>query len=181
MRENGHEPQDEGPAAERSGAATRYQLRQQLVSFGDDYTVENDRGEQVYKVDGKAFHIGKKLVIEDMQGHELCTIKGRLLHIRDTMDITGPNGETLATIKKALITLLWGQWDVEVSAGPDMDVRGEVLNHEYTLESGGQKVATVSKQWFRIADSYGVEIAPGQNDLLILAVIVAVDMMAHPR
>jgi uncharacterized protein YxjI len=103
-----------------------------------------------------------------------------MLHIRDTMEIEGPNGETLATIKKALITPLRERWVVNVGNGPDMDVQGNILDHEYTIEANGQKVAEVSKKWFRVADSYGVEIAPGQNDLLILACTVAVDMMAHP-
>jgi uncharacterized protein YxjI len=165
----------------RGGNATRYQMRQKIVSIGDDFFVENDLGERVYKVDGKALRIRQTLVFEDMQGQELCKIQERMLHIRDTMEIEGPNGETLATIKKALITPLRERWVVDVSNGPDMDVQGNILNHEYTIESGGQKVAEVSKKWFRIADSYGVEVAPGQNDLLILASTVAVDMMVHPH
>jgi uncharacterized protein YxjI len=48
------------------------------------------------------------------------------------------------------------------------------------MEASGHKVAEVSKKWFRVADTYGVEIEPGQNDVVILAATVAVDMMAHP-
>jgi uncharacterized protein YxjI len=176
----GDSPGDRLPVG-HGGDATRYQLRQKLVSLGDDYFIEDDRGQRVYKVDGKAFRLGKMLVIEDLQGRELCTIQQRLLHIRDTMDIKGSNGEPLATIKKALITFLRGRWDVEVSGGPDMEVQGNVLDHEYTIEANGQQVATVSKHWFRVADSYGVEIAPGYNNLLILATLVAVDVMSHPH
>jgi uncharacterized protein YxjI len=181
MAERGEDSQGDRLPVGHGGDATRYQLRQKLVSFGNDYFIEDDRGQRVYKVDGKAFRLGKTLVIEDLQGRELCSIQERLLHIRDTMDIKGPNSEPLATIRKALITLLRGRWNVEVSSGPDMDVQGNVLDHEYTIKANGQQVATVSKQWFRVADSYGVEIAPGYNDLLILAAIVAVDVMAHPR
>ena len=97
------------------------------------------------------------------------------------MEIKSPDGETLATIKKALITPLRERWTVHVSSGPDLEVQGNILDHEYTIEANGQKVAEVSKRWFRLTDSYGVEIAPGQNDLLILASTVAVDTMAHPR
>jgi uncharacterized protein YxjI len=96
------------------------------------------------------------------------------------MDIEGPNGETLATVKKALITPLRERWTVKVGAGPDLEIQGNILDHEYEMEAGGHKVAEVSKKWFRLADSYGVEIAPGQNDVVILAATVAVDMMAHP-
>jgi uncharacterized protein YxjI len=181
MRDRRDERREERATFGRGGNATRYQMRQKLISFGDDYWIENERGERVYKVDGKALRIRKTLQFEDLQGHQLCTIQERLLHIRDTMEIKSPNGDTLATIKKALITPLRERWTVHVSSGPDLEVQGNILDHEYTIEANGQKVAEVSKRWFRLTDSYGVEIAPGQDDVLILASTVAVDTMAHPR
>ena len=181
MRDRRDEQGDERATFGRGGAATCYQMRQKLICIGDDFWIENERGERVYKVDGKVLRIRKTLAFEDLQGHELCTIQERLLHIRDTMEIESPDGETLATIKKALITPLRERWTVHVSTGPDLEVQGNILDHEYTIEANGQKVAEVSKRWFRLTDSYGVEIAPGQNDVLILASTVAVDTMAHPR
>jgi hypothetical protein len=71
------------------------------------------------------------------------------------------------------------RWAVTVENGPDLDVQGNVLDHEYTFTDGRTPVATVSKKWFRVADTYGVEIAPGQDPVLVLAATVAVDMMAH--
>jgi len=180
MRDRREERREERATFGHGGNATRYQMRQNLVSIGDDFWIENDRGERVYKVDGKALRIRQTLIFENPQGQELAKIQERMLRVKDTMEIEGPNGETLATIKKALITPLRERWTVNVGTGPDMEVQGNILDHEYTIESGGQKVAEVSKKWFRIADSYGVEVAPGQNDLLILAATVAVDMMAHP-
>jgi uncharacterized protein YxjI len=172
--------QDERATFGRGGNATRYQMRQKLVSIGDDFWIENDRGERVYKVDGKALRIRQTLIFENPQGQELAKIQEQMLRVRDTMEIEGPNGETLATIKKALITPLRDRWTVKVGDGPDMEIQGNLLDHEYTIEANGQKVAEVSKKWFRVADTYGVEVAPGQNDLVILAATVAVDMMANP-
>jgi len=172
--------QEERATFGRGGNATRYQMRQKLVSIGDDFWIENEQGQRVYKVDGKALRIRQTLIFEDPQGNELAKIQEKIARIRDTMEIEGPNGETLATVKKAMITPLRERWTVNVGNGPDMDVQGNILDHEYTIESGGQKVAEVSKKWFRIADTYGVEVAPGQNDLLILASTVVVDMMANP-
>ena len=57
---------------------------------------------------------------------------------------------------------------------------GNIVDHEYTIERDGTKVAEVSKRWFRIRDSYGVEIAPGENDILILATTAVIDCIAHP-
>jgi uncharacterized protein YxjI len=96
------------------------------------------------------------------------------------MVIEGPRGETLATVKKALISPLRDRWVVKVGDGPDLQVQGNILNHQYTIGDGSSKVAEVSKRWFRLADTYGVQIEQSQNDIVILAVTVAVDMMAHP-
>ena len=102
-----------------------------------------------------------------------------MLRIKDSMEIEGPGGERLAMVKKALITPVRERWVANIGDGPDLDVQGNILDHEYTIEEGRTKVAEVSKKWFRLRDTYGVEIAPGQNDVLILAITVCVDMMAH--
>jgi len=102
-----------------------------------------------------------------------------MLRIGDTMAIEGPNGDNLATVKKALITPIRERYSVNIGGGPDLDVQGNIVDHEYTIEEGRTKVAEVSKKWFRLRDTYGVEIAPGQNDVLILAVAVCIDEMGH--
>ena len=150
------------------------------MSIGDDFWIENDRGERAFKVDGKALRVRQTLVLEDASGAERCRIQERMLRIRDTMEIEGPDGGRLAAVKKAMITPIRDRWSVDVANGSDLEVQGNILDHEYTIEAGGTKVAEISKKWFRIRDTYGVEIAPGQDDALILAITVAVDAMAHP-
>ena len=59
-----------------------------------------------------------------------------------------------------------------------MTAQGNILDHEYEIESAGTKVAEVSRRWFRVRDTYGVQIAPGQNTVLLLAVAVCLDQMA---
>lgn len=174
------ERQQEHAVFGRGGNATRYQMRQRLASIGDDYNIENDRGERAFHIDGKALRVRNTLILEDPQGRELCKIQERVLRVKDTMVIEGPGGETLAIVKKALITPLRERWTVKVGTGPDLDIQGNILDHEYEMEGAGHKVAEVSKKWFRVADTYGVEIEPGQNDAVILAATAAVDMMAHP-
>jgi uncharacterized protein YxjI len=174
------ERQDERATFGRGGNATRYQMRQRLVSIGDDFNIDNDRGQHAFKVDGKALRVRHTLIFEDPQGRELCKIQEHMLRVKDTMVIEGPRGETLATVKKALITPLRERWTVNMSNGPDLEIQGNILDHQYTLDANGHKVAEVSKKWFRVADTYGVEIEPGQNDVVILAATVAVDTMAHP-
>jgi uncharacterized protein YxjI len=155
-------------------------MREKLVSFGNDFWIEDENGRRAFKVDGKMLRVRDTLFFEDVNGNELCKIQQRLITIRDTMTIEGPKGETLATVKKALITPLRDRWTVKVGNGPDLQVQGNILNHQYTIGAGNNKVAEVSKRWFRLADTYGVQIEPGQNDIVFLAVTVAIDMMAHP-
>ena len=159
--------------------STRYKIHQKLFSIGDDFWIENQKGEKVFKVDGKALRLRKTLIFEDLDGNKLCQIQERWLPIKETMAIDGPDGEQLAVVKKALITPLRDKWDVKVKDGPDLDVQGDFLDHEYSIKQGWNKVAEVSKKWFRLTDTYGVEIDSGQNDILILAIAVAIDMMAH--
>ena len=163
----------------RRGSGVRYRMRQKLVSFGDDFWIENDQGEKVFKVDGKVLRVRDTLKFRDRQGKELCKIQERMLRVKDTMEIEGPSGEKLAAVKKALITPVRERWTVNIRGGPDLQVQGNILDHEYSIGEGRDKIAQVSKKWFRIADTYGVAIDPGRDDVLILAISVAIDIMAH--
>jgi uncharacterized protein YxjI len=165
--------------AEDSGQ-TYYKMRQKLVSIGDDFWIEDNHGNRVYKVDGKALRVRETLKFEDAQGNELLKIQERMARVRDTMKIEDPQGNTVASVKKAVISPIRDRWHVGVENGPDLGIKGNIVDHEYTIEADGNTVAEVSKKWFRVADSYGVDVAPGQNPVLILAVVAVIDEMAHP-
>jgi uncharacterized protein YxjI len=132
-------------------------------------------------VDGKALRVRDLLVFEDLQGKKLCQIQKHLLHIKDTMAIDDADGNKIADVKKAIITPVRDRWTVKIRNGPDMDVQGNILDHEYEIKEGRRKIAQVSKKWFRVRDTYGVEVAPDQEDVVILAITVALDNMAHAR
>lgn len=159
--------------------SNRYQMRQKLASFGNDFYIENQSGQRVFKVDGKVLRVRDTLYFRDLKGNTLCKIQEKVARIKDSMEIEGPGGERLAMVKKAIITPVRDRWTVKIGNGPDLDVQGNILDHEYRIEEGRNRIAEISKKWFRVRDSYGVEIAPGQNDIVILATSVAIDMMAH--
>ena len=170
---------DEAGTAVTEAAGTNvYQMRQKMVSIGDDYYIEDEQGNRVFKVDGKALRIRKTLVFEDLQGNELCTIKEQMFRLKDSMTIER-DGQTIATIKKALIDPIHERYDIKLEDGSELTVKGNLVDHEYKIEKDSRKVAEVSKKWFRIKDTYGVEVAPGQNDIIILAASVALDQISH--
>lgn len=179
FRERRQERREERRQERSDAGRTHYQMRQRLVSIGDDFWIQNDRGERVFKVDGKALRLRSTLIFEDAHGRELARIQERMLRVRDTMEIEGPGGQPMASVKKAMIAPLRERWTVKVHDGPDLSVQGNILDHEYSIGEGRDTVAEVSKRWFRLADTYGVEVAPGQDDVLVLAVTTAIDMMAH--
>lgn len=158
---------------------TRYKIRQNLISIGDDFWIENAEGKRVFKVDGKVLRIRKTLVFEDAKGKKLAQIKEKLLTVKDTMIVEDAEGNDLAVIKKALFTPLRDKWNVDVKGGEDLVVQGNILDFEYNITAGGKKVAEISKKILRLTDTYAVDIADGQNDILILAIAIAIDMMAH--
>jgi uncharacterized protein YxjI len=167
----------------RGGPGVRpvhYRMRQKLVSIGDDYWIEDGDGRRAYKVDGKALRIRETLNFDDASGGTLLRIQQRMLRVRDTMEIEDPGGRTVARVKQAMITPLRDRMTVEIPGGEDLHVQGNLLEHEYKIEADGRPVAEVSKRWFRVADTYGVEIQPDQNDVLVLAVTTVIDQMTSP-
>ena len=162
----------------RDDVGAKYRMREKMFSIGDDYWIETDSGERAFKVDGKALRIRDTLALETPAGDEVFTIQEKKLSIRDKMEIER-GGTTVATVKKALVSPLRDRFSIEVAGGEDMEAKGNIVDHEYKIERGGDKIAEVSKRWFRVRDTYGIEIAPDQDDALILAVTVCIDQMTH--
>jgi uncharacterized protein YxjI len=164
------------PSHEDLGApgGSRYVLREKLLSLGDDFWIENEQGERVFFVDDKVLRVRDTVVIKDRKGHELLKLQKRLLRARDTMAIER-GGDRVATIHKRLITPLRDRFTVDLATGGELEVKGNILDHEYQITRDGIPVANVSKRWFRVRDTYGVAVAPGQDDALVLAVTVCID------
>jgi uncharacterized protein YxjI len=156
----------------------RYVLKQKFWSWGDDFTIKNAQGDDVYFVDGQAFSWGDKLSFQDMNGNELAFIRQKLLSWGPTYEIE-QNGRILAVVKKELFTFLRCRFTVDVPGPDDLEAAGDFMDHEYTFERHGQDVASISKRWFSWTDTYGVDINSGENDLLILASAIVIDMVCH--
>ena len=156
----------------------KYQMREKMFAIGDDYWIETDAGQHAFKVDGMALRIRKTLILQTPDGGEVFTIQKKLLSIRGSMEIER-GGETYATVRKALVAPLRDRFSIDVEGGEGMEAKGNIVDHEYRIERGGDEVAEVSKRWFRMRDTYGIEIADHQDDALILAATVCIDQMSH--
>jgi uncharacterized protein YxjI len=156
----------------------RYLMRQKLLSWGDDYVIKDEEGRELYLVDGKAISWGGQLSFRDLDGRELAFIKQKLFKLSPTYEIHR-SGTLAAVVKQELFALLHHRFTVDVPGPDDLEAKGDFLDHEYVFTRGGREVATVSKRWFALADTYGVEVAEGEDDVLILASAVVVDQACH--
>ena len=153
-------------------------MQEKIFAIGDDFWIENEGGERAFKVNGKVLRIRDTLALESPNGQELYSIQQKMLHVRDTMEIER-GGRKVATVKKALVTPLRDRFSIDVEDGEDMEAKGNIVDHEYKIERDGDEIAEVSRRWFRVRDTYGVEITPGQDDALILATVVCIDQMTR--
>jgi uncharacterized protein YxjI len=151
-------------------------MRERMLAIGDDYWIEDEAGQRAYLVDGKAMRVRDTWVLKDGAGKDVAEIKERKLSLRDKMKID--LGDRSATVTKRVVGIR-DHFKVEVDGGDDLKVHGNIVDHEYEIERNGDTVAEISKKWFRVRETYGVEVAPDEDPILILAITVAVDAMTR--
>ncbi len=155
----------------------KFVMREKLLSIGDDFWIEDDSGQKVFKVNGKAMRARKTFILKNASGDEVAHIQDRVLNLRGTMKIER-DGKDMATVHKALVGIR-DRFEIEVEEGESLKAKGNVLDHEYEIKRNGDVVATVSKKWVRVRETYGIEIADGQDIALLLALAVAIDELAR--
>jgi len=156
----------------------RYVLKQKFWSWGTDFIIRDEEEREAFLVDGRAFSWGDKLSFQDMNRKELAFISQKLLSWGPTYSIE-VHGRLVAVVKKKLFTLLRCRFTVDVPGPDDLEARGSFLDHEYYFERAGREVAQVSKRWFSWNDTYGIDIKEDEDEVLILATAVVIDMVCH--
>ena len=153
----------------------RYIIREKFFHLGEDSQITDESGQPIYEVDGKVLSLHNTLVVRDMRGQEVATVKRQLIALTPTYTIDRPGqGETV--VRKHFINLLGDHYTIDIPGPHDLEMDGNLFEHEYRVKRDGAVVATVSKRWIALTDTYGVETAPGQDDALILASVLALDL-----
>lgn len=152
-----------------------YLIRERIFDLGNDFDITDESGERVYHVDGKVLTLRDRLVIEDTAGREVAAVHRQLVALRRTYTIE-IGGEKAAEVRKKLFTPFREKFTIDVPGPEDLEMKGDLLDHEYAIERDGVELASVSKKWFRVRDTYAVKIAEGVDHLLILASVLALDL-----
>lgn len=153
----------------------RYRIKEKMFRLGEDSDILDEQGLTVFHVDGKVMTLRDRLVIQDPAGEEVASVHRRLIALRPTYEIT-INGREAATLKKHFFTPFRDSFTIDVPGPDDLEMTGSLLDHDFTISRGGRVVATISKAWFSFRDTYGVEIADDEDQLLILASVLALDL-----
>lgn len=153
----------------------RYMMKQKLFSWGDDFYIKDENGDDRFFVDGKVFTLGNQLSFQDLAGKELCFIKQVVFTLGQHYEIY-KDGQLWAAVNKELFTLFRAVFDIEEAGAADVEVEGDFMAHNYTFSRAGHQIADVSMAYFTFADTYGVDIVDGEEDILILASTVVIDM-----
>ena len=157
----------------------RYLMRERILSWGDDFTIKDEAGREAFYVDGKVFSFGDQLSFKDRDGKEVVLIDQKLLSFGPQYEIVR-GGTTVAVVKKQLFTLFRARFTVDVPGPDDLEAKGNFLEHEYVFERDGRDVARISKKWLSLSDSYAIDINEGEDDVVILAAAVVIDLVSHP-
>jgi len=157
---------------------SRFVMKQDWFSFGDDYTIQDANGEPVLRVDGKVFCIGDQLSLQAMDGRELAFIDQKLLSWGPAYEIHRA-GRLAAVIKKSIFTLFRCEFTVDVPGPDDILAEGDFWEHEYRFSRQGRTVASVSKKFFSWTDTYGIDVIHGEDPILIIASAVVIDLCCH--
>ena len=152
-----------------------YVIRERMFRLGEDSDITDEAGQPVLQVDGKVLSLHNRLVLRDPAGHEVGQVHRKLAALRPTYEIT-IDGKDVAEVRRHLFTPFGERFTIDVPGPSDMGMSGDLLSHEFTIERDGQTVATISKCWLSMTASYAVDVAPGEDDVLILASVLALDL-----
>jgi uncharacterized protein YxjI len=153
----------------------RYLVQERIFSITNDFWIEDEAGNRVFYVDGRALSLRETFELKDASGNMLILIRKKLFAMRDTMEIEDGNG-LAATVRPAFFSPLRHRYQIDLANGERLEALGNFTDKDWELTDGnGRVVGRISRQWFRIRDTYGVEVAPGAYDPLIIAIAVCID------
>jgi uncharacterized protein YxjI len=123
----------------------QYVLKQDLVSFGNNFTIKDIEGQAAYQVRGALATLGDKLSFEDMEGNGLLYIEQKIFNWRGNYEIRR-EGRLVGEVRGNFGVFLRRRFTVETSDAENIQRAGDILAFEYVVTRGGRKVATFTRQ-----------------------------------
>ncbi|MGW7351345.1 LURP-one-related family protein [Streptomyces sp. Z26] len=155
----------------------RYLVRERVFGIGDDFWVTDENGERAFLVDGKALRLRETFELKNPAGDIVAVIRKKAVSIRDTM-VVERDGDTLLTVREKHFTPMRKVYRAELATGEELEIRGDLIGKEYDVEYEGERLARVSRKWFRVRDTYAVQVErPDSDPSVLIALAVCVDRL----
>jgi len=156
----------------------RYQVRERLFAIKDDFWVTDDHDNRAFYINAKILSLRNTLELEDPSGHKLAAIKHKLLTFTDAMEVEH-DGREVAKVHRAVFSPLHHRAKIEVHGVGHWEAVGNIIDKDFEIKDGHRVVARISRKWFRIRDTYGVDVPDGENAALIIAIAICLDRIHH--
>lgn len=156
----------------------RYVIKQKVFSFGDNFTIKDENGNDCFKVKGKVFAFGNKLRLFDMQEQELVYIEQKLFKFLPEYNLYY-KGDLYATVKKEF-SFFKPKFNINSAMGT-YRVEGNTWGMDFNIFKDDRHIAQVSKKWFSWGDTYGVDILGEEEPSYILALTIVIDQVIHDK
>lgn len=145
-------------------------MKQKVFSFRDKFYIKDEYGEDKYYIEGELFSLGKKLHIFDMAGNELALVHQKILSFLPRFFVFS-NGVQVAEIVKKL-SLLRPKYIID---GLGWEIEGSYWAHDYSITQNGRQIVTIHKAWMSWGDTFELNIQSSDDEVIALAVVLAID------
>lgn len=150
----------------------RLYIKQKIFSLGERFSVKDEFGNDRYFVEGEWLSIPKEFRIYNAQNQEVLSLESKFFSFLPTYQIIR-NGEVAAEIVKEF-SFFHPRYRID---GSPFSVEGDVFSHDYTILRDGAPVASISKEWFTWGDSYMINNFNGEDEEMLLAILIVIDFV----
>ena len=151
-------------------------IKEKVFSWGDKFTVWDAYGNEKYYVEGEVFSFGRKLHVYDLQDREVAFIRQEVWTWLPKYHVF-VGGNQVATVRREF-SWFTPRYTVD---GLGWDVEGNFWQHDYDVTQNGRSVVSINKEWMTWGDSYELDIAPGADELVALAVVLTIDCVVEQQ
>lgn len=145
-------------------------IKEKVFTWGDQFTVKDERGNDKYVVEGEVFSWGKKLHVYDMTGREVAAIRQEVWSFLPRYYVFCGDRQ-VAEIKKEF-TFFFPKYRID---GLGWEIDGSFMAHEYEITQSGRTIVSIRKEWMTWGDSYELNITNPSDEIVALAVVLTID------
>jgi len=150
----------------------RYQIKNGWFNIGEDFNIRDANGRECFQVRG-AFFTSKMLMMDIFNGFELASIHPQFSIGMPHYKIHR-NGVHYATVKQKFHMMSY-EFEVDMVDGSEMRVKGDWSGYNFQFTRNGKVTASVGRQFFSSQDVFGIEILPGEDNIMILCAVIIID------